>query len=201
MLDGKLAYEYAKRDNLTGLFNDRFLHSALEHAVAVCRKSEQDLSLLFLDLDYFKRVNDTHGHLAGSQVLREVGHLLRRRIPEPEVIVARYGGDEFVVACPESGREEALQLAESLRLELSRTEFCRRPGEIQPTPLHLTGLTWSIGVASLSSRSPRSSTSPRPRACCCARPTPRCTGRRRRVATASPRRPPPPRRAPSSRVR
>jgi diguanylate cyclase (GGDEF)-like protein len=149
VLDGKLAYEYAKRDNLTGLFNDRFLHSALEHAIAESRKAGDDLALLFLDLDYFKRVNDTHGHLAGSQVLREVGHLLRHRIPDPEAIVARYGGDEFVVAFPQTGREKALEIAESLRVQLAQTEFCRRPGEIQPAPLHLTGLTWSIGVATL----------------------------------------------------
>ncbi|KAB2962013.1 MAG: sensor domain-containing diguanylate cyclase [Thermoanaerobaculia bacterium] len=149
VLDGKLAYEYAKRDNLTGLFNDRFLHSALEHAVAVCRGRGRDLALLFLDLDYFKHVNDSHGHLAGSQVLREVGHLLRAHVAEPEAIVARYGGDEFVIAVPGAGRERAVALAEALRLEIRRTVFIRRAGEIQTTPLHLSGLTCSVGVATL----------------------------------------------------
>jgi diguanylate cyclase (GGDEF)-like protein len=149
VLDGKLAYEYAKRDNLTGLFNDRFLHSALEQTVAVCRSTARDLALLFLDLDYFKRVNDTHGHLAGSQVLREVGHLLRARVADPEAIVARYGGDEFVIAVPDADRERAVALAEMLRLEIRRTVFIRRASEIQTTPLHLSGLTCSVGVATL----------------------------------------------------
>jgi len=149
VLDGKLAYEYAKRDNLTGLFNDRFLHSALEQAVADCRARNRDLALLFLDLDFFKRVNDSHGHLAGSQVLREVGHLLRGRVADPEAIVARYGGDEFVIAVPGAGRERALALAERLRLEIRRTVFIRRAGEIQTTPLHLSGLTCSVGIATL----------------------------------------------------
>src|SRR6185503_19753013 len=77
VLDGRQAQEIAKRDNLTGLYNDRYLHIALTDTITLCQREEMDLSLLFLDLDYFKHVNDTHGHLAGSQVLREVGHLLR----------------------------------------------------------------------------------------------------------------------------
>ncbi len=149
VLDGKLAYEYAKRDNLTGLYNDRFLHSALEMAIEQCRRERRDLALLFIDLDYFKRVNDTHGHLAGSQVLREAGQLFRRRVGQVGAIVARYGGDEFVIAIPGQGRDEALALARMLREEIRATVFCRRPGEIQTTPLHLTGLTCSIGIATL----------------------------------------------------
>ncbi|HWN44333.1 MAG TPA: diguanylate cyclase, partial [Thermoanaerobaculia bacterium] len=76
VLDGRQAQEIAKRDNLTGLYNDRYLHIALSDTIRSCRAEEMDLALLFLDLDFFKRVNDTHGHLAGSQVLRETGHLL-----------------------------------------------------------------------------------------------------------------------------
>ncbi|MBZ0103205.1 MAG: sensor domain-containing diguanylate cyclase [Thermoanaerobaculia bacterium] len=149
VLDGKLAYEYAKRDNLTGLYNDRFLHSALESTIGACRAAGSDLALLFLDLDYFKHVNDTHGHLAGSQVLREVGHLLRGSIRDPGAVVARYGGDEFVIAVPGAGRAAAVQLAEQLRLAVRTAVFCRLPGEIQTTPLHLAGLTCSIGIATM----------------------------------------------------
>lgn len=149
VLDGKLAYEYARRDNLTGLYNDRFLHSALEVSIASCRAADRDLALLFLDLDYFKQVNDTHGHLAGSQVLREVGQLLRAAVDMPGAIVARYGGDEFVIAIPGYGRTESLALADALRDEVRSAVFCRQAGEIQPTPLHLGGLTCSIGVATM----------------------------------------------------
>lgn len=149
VLDGKLAHEFAKRDNLTGLYNDRYLHSALEQAIAAATHGARDLALLFLDLDIFKGVNDHHGHLAGSQVLREVGHLLKREITDPQAILARYGGDEFVIAVPGCGRIEALALAERIRGVVSRTVFCARPGEIQNAPLHLADITCSIGVATL----------------------------------------------------
>ncbi|MEO7793287.1 MAG: sensor domain-containing diguanylate cyclase [Thermoanaerobaculia bacterium] len=150
VLDGRLAQEAAKRDNLTGLYNDRYLHSVLEQTLARCRPEESDLSLLFLDLDYFKLVNDKHGHLAGSQVLREAGQLLRRSVGLARALVARYGGDEFVIVIPEASATEAMAIAERLRADVERAVFCDAPGEIQPDPLFLSGLSCSIGVATLS---------------------------------------------------
>jgi len=149
VLDGRLALEAAKRDNLTGLFNDRYLHSALEQTLARCRLEGRDLALLFLDLDYFKLVNDRHGHLAGSQVLRETGQLLRRAVGMARALVARYGGDEFVIVVPDISAAEAMAIAERLRAEVERSVFCDAPGEIQPDPLFLSGQTCSIGVATL----------------------------------------------------
>lgn len=149
VLDGRQAQEIAKRDNLTGLYNDRFLHIALPGVIDACSADGRDLAVLFLDLDFFKRVNDTHGHLAGSQVLREVGQLLKRRVGDGPAIPARYGGDEFVLALPGAGLDEAVDVAEDIRTEILDTTFCARRGEIQIEPLNLTGLTCSIGVATL----------------------------------------------------
>ncbi len=149
VLDGRQAQEIAKRDNLTGLFNDRYLHVALADSIDSCQERGIDLAVLFLDLDFFKRVNDTHGHLAGSQVLREVGHLLRRILKSVGGLAARYGGDEFVLMLPGEDVECAVDLAEEIRARILDTTFCSTPGEIQPDPLHLKGLTCSIGIATL----------------------------------------------------
>ena len=150
VLDGRRAQELAKRDNLTGLFNDHYLHVVLSRAIEMCLNEESDLAVLFLDLDYFKSVNDTHGHLAGSQVLREVGHLLKSRTGLVEdAIAARYGGDEFVLVFPRFHLEQALDLAEEIRNAIVSNTFCAKVGDIQREPLNLTGITSSVGVATL----------------------------------------------------
>lgn len=149
ILDGRRAQELAKRDNLTGLFNDHYLHVALDRSITECLAEHRDLAVLFLDLDYFKRVNDSHGHLAGSQVLREVGFLLQSYVKHPDSIPARYGGDEFVLAIPGCDLEEALDLAESIRTAIVENTFCAKPGDMQREVLRLTGITCSVGVATL----------------------------------------------------
>ncbi|HEX3527441.1 MAG TPA: sensor domain-containing diguanylate cyclase [Thermoanaerobaculia bacterium] len=149
VLDGRQAQEIAKRDNLTGLYNDRYLHIALSDTIRRCQSEDIDLAVLFLDLDFFKRVNDTHGHLAGSQVLREVGHILRRMVGAAKGIPARYGGDEFVLLLPGYDLEQAIDLAEEVRSKLVETTFSSQPGDIQPEALNLKGVTCSIGIATL----------------------------------------------------
>jgi diguanylate cyclase (GGDEF)-like protein len=149
VLEGRLAQEIAQRDNLTGLLNDRSLHLVVSRVVEECRDSGIDLSLLFLDLDYFKHVNDSHGHLVGSQVLREIGQLLRRRCDRADVIAARYGGDEFVLAAPGKSLEVAIDLAEELREAVSAGVYCSAPSEIQSEVIDLSGITCSVGIASL----------------------------------------------------
>ena len=107
--------------------------------------------LLFLDLDDFKRVNDTHGHLAGSQTLREVGELLARELKAEKLsnFAARYGGDEFVIALAGKSLAAGVHLAEKLRTAISESVFCQGGGSILSDALNLKGLTCSVGVASL----------------------------------------------------
>jgi diguanylate cyclase (GGDEF)-like protein len=154
VLDGRQAQEIARRDNLTGLYNDRYLHVAIADQVRLCEESGNDLATLFLDLDFFKRVNDSHGHLAGSQVLREVGRILRRRTAAVGGVAARYGGDEFVLILPGLDLSAAIDIAEEVRAEILATTFCDEPGEIQQEPLHLRGLTCSLGVATIRAHVP-----------------------------------------------
>ncbi len=149
VLDARYALNIARRDNLTGLYNDRYLHIALAQTLDRCRRTRSDLAVVFLDLDFFKRINDSHGHLAGSQVLREVGQLLQRVAEPRSGIACRYGGDEFVLILPGCGLEQAIDQAEELRTMVAASTFCAEAGTIQADPLHLRGLTCSIGIATL----------------------------------------------------
>lgn len=147
-LDGKRAHELARKDDLTGLFNDRWFHVRLTEAVAEARQSGKPSVLIFMDLDQFKGVNDCHGHLAGSQVLREVGFLLKRIVQSEEATVARYGGDEFVLILPETTLEQGLAVAEQIRHAVAETTFLAREWALNNPPLHLRGiLSASIGIA------------------------------------------------------
>jgi diguanylate cyclase (GGDEF)-like protein len=147
-LDAKRAHELAKKDDLTGLFNDRWFNVRLTDAVAEARLSGKEAVLIFLDLDQFKVINDCHGHLAGSQVLREVGFLLKRVVTDENATVARYGGDEFVMVFPETTLDHAMGICEEIRQSIESTTFLDREWGFSNPPLNLRGiLSASIGLA------------------------------------------------------
>ena len=147
-LDAKRAHELAKRDDLTGLFNDRWFNVRLSEAITDARKTKRDLVLIFLDLDRFKYINDAYGHLAGSQVLREVGFILKRLVQLDSATVARYGGDEFVIVLPDVSFDAGLALCEEIRATIAGTTFLEREWGFNNPPLSLRGiLSASIGIA------------------------------------------------------
>jgi diguanylate cyclase (GGDEF)-like protein len=147
-LEAKRAHELAKKDDLTGLYNDRWFHVRLTETLAEARQTGRDAVLLFMDLDRFKWVNDCHGHLAGSQVLREVGFLLKRIVQRAGSTVARYGGDEFVMILPDTTLDEGLEICEEMRRTISATSFLDREWGFSMPPVHIQGvLSASIGVA------------------------------------------------------
>ena len=115
------------RDNLTGLFNTRYLYQALEGLFEENRASNGPFSLIFMDMDDFKHVVDTHGHLNGSQALREVARTIRSAIKKPCFGVA-YGGDEFVVVLPGFDKNRAKSKAESIRTKMKRTTYLTDSG-------------------------------------------------------------------------
>jgi diguanylate cyclase (GGDEF)-like protein len=147
-LDAKRAHELAKKDDLTGLYNDRWFHVRLTETLTRARATGEETTLLFMDLDRFKYVNDVHGHLAGSQVLREVGFLLKRIVQEEDATVARYGGDEFVIILPHTTLEEGVNTCENIRRAIESTTFLDREWGFSMPPLRLRGVvTASIGIA------------------------------------------------------
>lgn len=147
-LDAKRANELAKRDDLSGLYNDRWLHLKVMEMIEQADASGRECSLVFFDLDRLKAVNDSHGHLAGSRVLREVGYLLRRVVQEEGALLCRYGGDEFVVGLPGTGLAEAAQVAERIREAIAGTTFLDREYEAGLPALMLRGIiSASLGVA------------------------------------------------------
>jgi diguanylate cyclase (GGDEF)-like protein len=147
-LDARRAAELARRDDLTGLYNDRWLHQRVVEMIEESDAGGDPCALVFFDLDHLKAVNDTHGHLAGSQVLREIGFLLRRLLPQPSAVLARYGGDEFVVGLPGTGLQAGVEAAERIRAAIESTVFLDRPHGIALPALNLEGvISASLGIA------------------------------------------------------
>jgi len=126
-------------DDLTGLYNSRYLNQVLRRESKRASRSGRPLSLLFLDLDGFKAVNDTHGHLSGSRALVEAAGVIRRCARETD-IAARFGGDEFAVILPDTGSEGAVAVAERVWERVAEHRFLTAEG----LDIHLTA---SIGVA------------------------------------------------------
>lgn len=126
-------------DDLTGLFNARHLHSLLGQEFARAARFERPLTLVFLDLDNFKAVNDAHGHPAGSRLLSEVGAILRGSIRRIDSAF-RYGGDEFALILVETGVSAGIQVSERIRDKLRRSVLLESGGQA-------IKLTASFGIA------------------------------------------------------
>jgi diguanylate cyclase (GGDEF)-like protein len=127
------------RDPLTGLFNRRYLEETMERELARSIRNGQPLAVVAIDVDHFKRFNDTHGHEAGDHVLVELARLLRESVRNTD-IACRYGGEEFVLLMPDSPAAIAIDRAETLRREVSALRLRFGAGQHEP-------VTISMGLA------------------------------------------------------
>jgi diguanylate cyclase (GGDEF)-like protein len=147
---GRKYEELSKKDTLTNLYNDRYFFNNLVREIKRAERRGGDVSIIFFDLDRFKEVNDTHGHLAGSLVLKEVALLLEKIFIGTKAVLSRYGGDEYVVVLPDSAINEAASYAEKIRAEIEKNVFLCTGGGVRGPRLDIKGvITCSIGVASL----------------------------------------------------
>jgi two-component system cell cycle response regulator len=126
-------------DDLSGLFNHRYLEVVIDRELKRVERYASHLAILFLDLDFFKRVNDTHGHLVGSRVLREMADLLKKTTRDVDVVI-RYGGDEFTIILCETAADTAGIVAERIRAQVESNVFLASEG-------YAIRLTCSIGYA------------------------------------------------------
>ena len=149
------ARELIYTDDLTGLYNHRYLHIALEQEIRRSERYGLEFSLAFIDLDLFKNVNDEHGHLVGSGVLRQVGELLRECVRDADMLF-RYGGDEFNALLGETDTGGAKIVAERIRSTIAEFEFSTghdNTGRLTATvghatyPIHTTVLEEMIDLA------------------------------------------------------
>jgi two-component system, cell cycle response regulator len=137
----ELLLELSNTDHLTGLFNRRYMMEALDKEVQRSVRSGGNLSLIMLDIDHFKTVNDRFGHLQGDVVLQRVALQLQKELRSYDC-AARYGGEEFVAILPDSPLKEAVLVADRIRLAVQGTRF---NGQLSPL-----SLTASMGVACFS---------------------------------------------------
>ncbi len=136
--------EQSVTDGLTGLKNRRFFDERLHEEFRRAQRYGDTLSLIMIDLDHFKNVNDRHGHPAGDVVLREAAMLIRASIRDPD-ICARYGGEEFAVILPKTHMSGALAVAERIWREMGTKEYAvAANGVPEPKKVHVTA---SIGIA------------------------------------------------------
>jgi len=130
--------EMAVRDSLTQVYNRRYFTEVAQRELARARRSGHSVSVIMLDLDHFKAINDTYGHPAGDEVLRTAVRCLQTAVRQSDTL-ARYGGEEFVVLLPETAARQALQGAERLRRSLADYPWGHAPGPLQ--------VTASLGIA------------------------------------------------------
>jgi diguanylate cyclase (GGDEF)-like protein len=142
LMEWELKFQ-ANHDQLTGLRNRRALMDHMARAWSHCNREQQRLALVVIDIDFFKKFNDTYGHIKGDQCLAEVGRLLRKIGQRPLDLVARYGGEEFAVLLPNCSTAQAERIMQQFRQKLAEAQIRHSTSTVSPC------LTVSIGLVSV----------------------------------------------------
>jgi len=119
-----MLYEAATHDEKTGLYNNKFFETILEMEIEKAKRHQQKLSLLITDIDFFKRINDTYGHMKADELLAKLADVFRKEARKSDV-VARFGGEEFIVLLPETDINKAKKFAERLRQAIKKDKMLK----------------------------------------------------------------------------
>jgi diguanylate cyclase (GGDEF)-like protein len=122
-----LLYDIATTDEKTGLYNNKFFEATLEMELEKARRGQQRLSMMMIDIDFFKKVNDKYGHMKADELLEQLAKVIKRQIRKSD-IAARFGGEEFIILLPETPLNKAKKLAARLREAIAKDRFLKKHG-------------------------------------------------------------------------
>jgi len=120
-----LLYDIATLDEKTGLYNNRFFQTEFDMEIEKAQRGKQKLSLMIIDIDYFKKINDTYGHVKADELLKQLAKVILKQIRKSDIAV-RFGGEEFFILLPETSLEKAKKLASRLQSAIGKDNFLKK---------------------------------------------------------------------------
>lgn len=120
-----LLYDVATHDEKTGLYNNKFFETIMEMEMEKAKRGKQKLSFFIIDIDFFKKINDTYGHMKGDEILKRLAQVLMAQVRKSD-IVARFGGEEFVMLLPETPAKKAMVLVSRIRSKIKNDIFLKK---------------------------------------------------------------------------
>lgn len=120
-----MLYEVATHDEKTGLYNNKFFETILEMEIEKAKRGQQKLSIIMTDIDFFKKINDTHGHMKADELLKKLADVIKKQTRKSDIL-ARFGGEEFVLLLPETNLKKATRFAARLKTALHSDKTLKR---------------------------------------------------------------------------
>ena len=135
--------EYSYQDGLTGIANRRFFEDSYQREWLNAQREQQPLTLMLLDIDYFKQYNDYNGHILGDACLKQIAQLLKKSVSRPRDLVARFGGEEFVLILPDTSQASAIEVVERILQSIRTADICHSSSPLDQR------LSVSLGVKTI----------------------------------------------------